>query len=225
MMSNPISLIFGTEGLVYAVAVPLGVLQLLAIILIASIIQNGTNPKGVVQASYCYLMMAVGIILMTVAAIPTVASVIAGLSYAGGTYVGLLILFAGGGCLYLWHDQWVSSIDRASKAVPQLLYFYTIKTIGVLAAVMSGLSLMLSLVFGSSSSEGWWVMPLTIFLFGALIGWLTRIEHNGPVLFQSSVASPRHAPVVVRKAAPRAAAKKKAVTAKKATKKRTTKKK
>ena len=128
----------------------------------------GARPSSVVQSIYCHLMIGAGVLLMTIAAIPTVSSVLAGISYSSATYLGLLVLFAAGGAIFLRHDGWARSLDSASNAVPSLIYIFTIKTIGVLTAVFSGLSIILTLMLGGAE-EGWWVTPLTLLLYGFVL--------------------------------------------------------
>ncbi|MCF7844693.1 MAG: hypothetical protein K9M03_02600 [Kiritimatiellales bacterium] len=168
MIENPLSTVFGSVGVVYGLIMPLVLILLFALFLIASSLSPGAKARGTAQAMYCTVMMAMGVLLMTIAAIPTVTSVLAGESYASETYLGLLIVFAAGGSLFLWHDHWIRTLDPASRLVPSLIFLFTIKTIGTLTALLSGLSIVLTLTLGGAEYD-WWVMPLTLFLYGAVL--------------------------------------------------------
>ena len=184
MLENPLATMFGTVGVVYGLVVPLVFVTIFAVFLITSQLKPGVKARSVAQATYCHIMMGVGLLLMTIAAIPTVASVLGGISYSGSTYFSLLVLFAIGGALYLRHDQWVHSIDSASKLIPALIYLYTIKSIGMLIVTLSGLSIVLTFILGNTESD-WWVMPLTALLYGLLLSWCTRSEKSPTPFFQS----------------------------------------
>lgn len=128
----------------------------------------GAKARNTAQAMYCTIMMSIGVLLMTISAIPTVTSVLAGESYASETYLGLLIVFAAGGSIFLWHDHWIRTLDPASRLVPSLIFLFTVKTIGTLITLLAGLSVILTLTLGGAE-YGWWIMPLTLFLYGAVL--------------------------------------------------------
>ena len=179
MIEQPLATVFGTVGVVYGLLVPLILILLFAFFLMASLLGPNARPGRVAQAVYCYMMMGTGILLMTIAALPTVTSVLAGASYASTTYVGLLIVFAAGGSVFLWHDHWVNALDANSRLVPSLIFMYTIKTIGTLTVLLSALSIVLTLVLGGADA-GWWIMPITLFLYGFVLYMSTQSE-KGPV--------------------------------------------
>ncbi len=178
MIDQPLATVFGTVGVVYGLIVPLVLVVLFAFFFIASLLSPNARPVKIAQAVYCYLMMGFGILLMTIAALPTVTSVLAGTSYASATYVGLLVVFAAGGCIFLWHDNWAQALDANSRLVPSLIFLYTIKTIGSLTALLSALSIILTMVLGGAEA-GWWIMPVTLLLYGFVLYMSTQGE-KGP---------------------------------------------
>ncbi|MFA7681422.1 MAG: hypothetical protein WCX61_00125 [Candidatus Peribacteraceae bacterium] len=188
---------FSTVGLIYGIVVPIVLILLFGAFLVISLLRPGTKARTVAQATYCTLMMGMGLLLMTVAALPTVASVFAGVSYAGPTYLALLVIFVGGGVLFLWHDHWLRALEPASALIPSIIYLYTVKSVGMLAAILSGLSVILTLILGSAE-EQWWAMPLTAFLYGLLLMWCTRSERSPTPLFNSKPMHTR--PVSVKTA-------------------------
>ena len=143
----------------------------------------GAKAKGVSDAIYCYAMHAVSVILMTIGALPTVFSVFSGIAYTGRTYIALLLVFACGGLLFLIQDAAVRELDKASKAVPEAIYMTTIKFIGNLLALLSTLTIFLSIVL-ASFSPGWWVTPFVILLYGLLLSWCTK-DDGDISLFQT----------------------------------------
>ena len=177
MVDNPLSTMFGMVGVVYGLFAPLTIILLLLLFVFAGMQNTGAKVQKVLQATYCVIMMSIGILLMTIAAIPTVASVLASMSYSGSTYIAFLILFLTGGAVFLHHDRWLQSIDQASALVPSSVYLYLFKAIGVLATLLSLLSLLLTLIFGGGEM-GWWVMPTTVLLYGLLVMWSTRTEQS-----------------------------------------------
>ena len=173
MIENPLTTIFGFIGSFYGLVVPLFVLFFLAILFLTSMIVPGAKPKEVGQAIYTYIMHGTSVLLMTIGAIPTVFSVFAGVAYTGRTYIALLLTFACGGLLFLMQDQEIRNLHSASKAIPEALYITTLKVIGNLLALLSTLSIFLSIVL-MSFQPGWWVVPFVLLLYGLLLSWCTR---------------------------------------------------
>lgn len=173
MVENPLSTIFGFIGSFYGLVVPLLTIFFLAVLFLASMSVPGAKPKGVGEAVYCYLMHAVSVLLMTIGALPTVFSVFAGVAYTGRTYIALLLVFACGGLLFLVQDNAVRGLDAASKAVSEAVYMTTLKVIGNMLALLSALSIFLSIVLASFTA-GWWVTPFVLLLYGLLLSWCTK---------------------------------------------------
>ncbi len=186
MFSTPIAL-FSVQGIVYGLLLPLLVLQIIALLLIPALLTRGGSADAAGKAIYAYLMQAIGILLMTVGGLPALHSVLSGQDYPSTTYLALLIVFASGGLTFLWHDHLAHTIDGASRAVPEAIYFYTFKLLGFLAALLAAMSLLLTMLLNPESPENWWVMPVIILTYGLLLSWCTRTE-NGSLLqkFQSS---------------------------------------
>ena len=173
MIENPLTTIFGFIGSFYGLVVPLCTLFFITILFLASMTVAGAKPKEIGKAIYTYVMHGTSILLMTIGALPTVFSVFAGVSYTGRTYIALLLVFAAGGLLFLMQDQEVRSLDNASKSIPEAIYMTTLKIIGNLLAVLSGLSIVLNIILASFQT-GWWVTPFVLLLYGLLLSWCTR---------------------------------------------------
>ncbi|MCA9370814.1 MAG: hypothetical protein KC680_02530 [Candidatus Peregrinibacteria bacterium] len=181
MVENPLSTIFGFIGSFYGLVLPLATLFFLTVLFLASMSVPGAKPKSVGEAIYTYLMHAVSVLLMTIGALPTIFSVFAGVPYTGRTYIALLLVFACGGLLFLMQDQEVRKLDSASKAVVEAVYMTTLKVIGNLMAILSAISIFLSIVL-ASFQDGWWVTPFVLLLYGLLLSWCTRGAHEWEIL-------------------------------------------
>jgi len=215
MADNPLATVFGTVGVVYGLLVPLVLITIFAFFLTASQLSTGAKPRAVAKAMYCYLLMGIGLLLMTIAALPTVASVLAGESYSNATYLGLLILFAGGGIVFLQQDKVARRIDSASRLIPSLIYLYTVKLIGTVAILLSGLSIILTLVLGTAEA-GWWIMPITIFLYGFILAWSTHTPQPvGPKLAFPAIMKRPIMPAISKAVVPKKTAKKRSKKRKK----------
>jgi hypothetical protein len=202
MVENPLSTIFGFIGSFYGLVLPLMTIFFLAILFLASMSMPGAKPRRVGDAIYCYLMHGVSVLLMTVGALPTVFSVFAGVAYTGRTYIALLLVFACGGLLFLVQDQATRGLDSASKAVAEAIYLTTIKIVGNLIALLSGVSIFLSIVL-ASFQPGWWVTPFVLLLYGMLLSWCTKGNQDWELLKALQVTTSP-----ARSAAPRPKAKK-----------------
>ena len=180
-----VSLVAGllsSPALAYGVLVPLVLVQLFALLFIPSMLAAPAKARAVGDAIHCYCIQSFGIMLMTAGSLPTVYSVLAGISYTGGTYFGLLLIFAAGGGLFLWQDQRASSLDPAARAVPGSIFLLTFRILGQITLVLALLSFLLSITRGSTDLLGWWVMPVLMAVYGGLISWCTR----GPTTWVST---------------------------------------
>ena len=206
MVENPLSTIFGFIGSFYGLVVPLLTLFFLTVLFLASLTVSGAKPKSVGEAIYCYVMHAVSVLLMTIGALPTVFSVFAGVAYTGRTYIALLLVFACGGLLFLMQDQAVRKLDAASKAVVEAIYMTTLKVIGNLMALLSAISIFLSIVL-AAFQPGWWVTPFVLLLYGLLLSWCTRGAHEWELL-KAIQANPTPTRTTSSKSKPRKATRK-----------------
>lgn len=181
MVENPLSTIFGFIGSFYGLVVPLLTIFFLTVLFLASMTVSGAKPKAVGEAVYNYVLHAVSVLLMTIGALPTVFSVFAGVAYTGRTYIALLLVFACGGLIFLMQDQAVRKLDGPSKAVTEAVYMTTLKIIGNLTALLSGISIFLSIVL-AAFAPGWWVTPFVLLLYGLLLSWCTKGAHEWELL-------------------------------------------
>ncbi len=197
MISDPF-LSIGTIGLLYALILPILLLQLLAFLFIPSILTAGARSLSVGKAIYSFLMQGLGIIMMSMGALPSLFSVLSSqvvgaAAFSTNTYLGLLIVFAVGGLIFLMHEHLARTIDEPSRAIPYAIYFFTFKIIGFVATLFGCLTLLLSMLFGVASiTPGWWIMPVIILVYGLILSYCTRLDTLG--LSPQKVPVPRPAP-------------------------------
>lgn len=163
----------GSPTVLYGVIVPLLLVVLLAVVFIPSALTAPGKARSIGEAIHCYFMQGFGVLLMTVGSLPTVYSVLAGISYSSGTYFGLLLVFAGGGAVFLWQDLRAASLDAQARAVPAAIFLAAFRIIGQVTLSLAILSFLLSITVGSTDM-GWWVMPVLMGIYGGLIAWCTR---------------------------------------------------
>jgi hypothetical protein len=127
---------------------------------------------------------------MTIGSLPTLISVLSQSDYSGRVYMSLLWVFLVGGALFLWHEQCAQRIDRASVVVPQAIFVTVVKTMGYLTAIFSALTFIVSIALRNFPT-GWWVSPLVLFCFGALLFWSVLEPPQSESSFQNT---PLHVP-------------------------------
>lgn len=172
-----VSLVAGLASsptLLYGILVPLFLVQLIALLFIPSLLAAPAKAHAIGAAIHCYCIQGFGVLLMTAGSLPTVHSVLAGVSYTGGTYFGLLLIFAAGGGLLLWQDQRSAFLDSAACAVPATIFLLAFRILGQVTLVLAILSFLLSVTMGSTEVADWWVMPVLMAVYGGLIAWCTR---------------------------------------------------
>ena len=159
---------------------PIGLLLVLGLLMIPCMLQEGSRPSACIKAIYCYLLQLLGMVLMTIGALPASYGVIG--KFATGSeilsaegYLVLLILFATGGLTYLWHERMAEDIDDASRRVPALLFWYVCKLFGYCLTLSAVLWLILTMLMARDPlPPGWWSSPVILALYGLLLGWCTR---------------------------------------------------
>jgi hypothetical protein len=198
-MNAPVSLssMFQNVGLSYGWSLPVLLLVGLAVLSLAVARDGGTSAKRI-RALYCHLMEFVGVLLMTAGALPALYAVFSAQPLSQITYVGLLFVFATGGLLFLWHDARLGEIEPAARETADALFKNAWKLMGVLVVIFTGLSLLLRVLLAADRADGWWVMHLTMFLYGLVLCWFTLHRHDAPkkvapvrpVLFAKKTAKP-----------------------------------
>lgn len=181
---SPISTtaMFQSVGIFSGFLLPIGVLLLFVVLVLPGLSREGMKPELLVRATYGYLAEALGIILMTAGGLPAMYAVLANQSLTTNTYLGLLLLFIIGGITFLWHDAKLAKMDAFSKAIPEALFFYSWKFIGLIIVLFTGLSFVLELLVNTGSQiEGWWNVYVVMCVYGLILCWFTMNAKKAPV--------------------------------------------
>ncbi|OIO54704.1 hypothetical protein AUJ46_02685 [Candidatus Peregrinibacteria bacterium CG1_02_54_53] len=187
--ASPLTFFMSPVGMFYSVTAPFLLLLLLTLLLLVSTSTQGAKAGQVTRAAFHYIMQGMGIVLMTVGAIPTLTSVLGGPPYPGRIYMSLLWVFLVGGALFLWHEQCAQRIERASLTVVHALFVTTVKTVGYIVALFSGLTLLITVALGQYSQR-WWVSPVIMLLYGILLFWSAKESEAADPSFRTA---PLHA--------------------------------
>lgn len=184
---------FQAVGLSYGWSMPVLLLIGLAVLSLATAKDGGTSAERV-RAVYCHLMEFIGVLLMTAGALPALYAVFSMQPLSQMTYIGLLLVFAAGGLLFLWNDARLNEIDAAARATADALFLHVWKLMGILVVIFTALSLLLRMLLEADRAEGWWVLHLTMLLYGFILCWFTLHRH-APV----RKAPPARAPLFGKK--------------------------
>lgn len=186
MFSGTFNTMFGFIGVFYGLLLPLLLLQLMALLFIPALLKEKGDAMEVGKAIYCVLLQGLGLILLTAGGIPTLYSVLSGNMLYDRQYLALLLIFAVGGLLFLWHDHLIRSVDKSVRAVPQTILFFVVRFIGVGAISFSALSLVLSVLLKEETLQpNWWILHTIVFIYGTFLWWCTSFDHLGKDLFKT----------------------------------------
>lgn len=180
-----------TTSLLLLVLLPVALLQVLLLILLPALHAPGARASGVLKATYSYAMQGIGIVLMTVGALPALHGVIEKFvtgveQLSAQAYMALLIIFCAGGGTFLWHERMAEGIEDASQRVPALLFWYSFKIIGFVLVLFSAGSLVFTLLLEPYDLDvTWWITPTVFLAYGLLLSWCTRMPQGIGASFKS----------------------------------------
>jgi len=174
MMSMSLGILMQSSVMTYAILLPLASLILFFLLCVPAFMRSSARPMDIARAAFHCLAQSVGIVFMIAGSLPALQVVIANQSLSSTAYMGLLTVFAVGGLLFLWNDVQLKSMSIASKEIPETLYFYTWKFIGLIIVLYSGISLVLNLLFAPENfMSGGWMMHVILFFYGMMISFFT----------------------------------------------------
>ena len=165
---------------VFGLVIGVIVLQLIIFMFLVKPMSDSKNPTLFGKAIFSYFMMTIGVLIMSLSAIPTAISVLSSTSFNPEVYLSLLIVFAMGGLMFLWNDYRLREIDEKFRQIPSILYFFTIKAIGQLSFILAILYMTMTIALGDVGTPGWWSIPLTIALYGIVMSVLTSTSYLFP---------------------------------------------
>ncbi|MBI2524033.1 hypothetical protein HYW11_02355 [Candidatus Peregrinibacteria bacterium] len=161
-------------GLVSILLSILFLILIFSLILATSLTREAAKPQAVGEAVYCYLVQSVGIVLMSIGAVPTLYSVLSRTPLQSLTYAALLFVFSIGGLIFLWHDYLVSKLPAPSRAVPEAIYLSMWKFIGFTLLVFSLLSIILNILLQGAFPSSSLALHGILALYGLVLWWGTQ---------------------------------------------------
>jgi len=174
MISMSLLGLLQSQVILYAVVLPTASLVLFFLLCVPAFLRSSARPMDIALAAFHCLAQSVGIVFMIAGSLPALQVVLSNQMLNATSYMGLLIVFAIGGLLFLWNEVQLKSMSIASKEIPETLYFYAWKFIGLLIVLFSGISIALSLLFSPATFQsGAWMMHVILFFYGLLISFFT----------------------------------------------------
>lgn len=138
-------------------------------------LSGSTDPTHSAEAVFGYTAQAFGIVLMSIGGIPALYGVLAERSLPVVAYLGLLLVFAIGGLLFMWQDTALRSLPKASTIIPASLSHVLWRFVGLLVMTVSLLSFLLQLLVDTPTLErSFWALHLTGMFYGMLLLLATR---------------------------------------------------
>jgi hypothetical protein len=196
----PMITLFGPLTSVFSLLIllPIMLTFIFTMLFLPSVLPAGSKPLSAAKALYSYLMQGFGVALMTIGALPALHSVLSNAQTSTSTYIGLLVLFAVGGLVFLLHEHLALSVDEPSRSIPHAVYFFVLKAFAFVVTVGGALGLILAMLFGYANTPTWWVTPALLLGYGLLLSFCTRFELLGPAPVKAPApAKPATAPMPV----------------------------
>lgn len=174
MMSMSLGILMQSQVMTYVILLPIASLVLFFLLCVPAFLRSAAKPMDIARAAFHCMAQSVGIVFMIAGSLPALQVVISNQTLGSTAYMGLLTVFAVGGLLFLWNDVQLKAMSVASKEIPETLYFYTWKFIGLIIVLSSGISLALNLLFSPQQfMEGAWMMDVILFFYGMMISFFT----------------------------------------------------
>ena len=170
--------IFQSTAVVYALFV---VVLLFVLLFIPSLLVTGAKPQGVARAISCYMWKTAGLVIMAMSVIQLAFDVVNEQLPDAPLLSALILLFAVGVGTMVQASRMVKSVDEASVVVVRLIFSHTCEVVGGLIALVSGLSIALSVLLTNQLVD--WQMPATTLLLGltTMLAASIHIKHkNSP---------------------------------------------
>ena len=124
--------------------------------------------EKVTKAVTCYLIQSIGMLLIGLSVVQIIYGLVTMTLPSLQTLSAiLLVLVVGLGLVVHASRVLFDTVDEASETVPRLVFSHTLEVLGVVIAVVAGLSLVLTFILRQNFSG--WEMPATMLLIGILL--------------------------------------------------------
>ncbi len=143
------------------------IVSILVIISIPSLLVAGAKADRVGKAIVCELLRTVGILMVTIAATPTLFHIISKQTIPTQSLSSFIFVFALGILILLVASNSLAHVDGPSKAVPVAVFGYTFELLGILVTLAASILLGLSVLSSNSVPSGWEV-PATALIIGLI---------------------------------------------------------
>ena len=174
-------MMFSATGIWYVLLLPLMAIQLFALLTIPCLLRPGSRPIDCGRALFSLISQTASIILMTLGGLPTLYSVLTTQPLTSSTYTALLLIFAIGGIVYLWHDAVLHRLDASVTAIPRMIFGCSWKLIGLMTVLLSVLSLTLRLVLQTDViGQNLWILHLILIVYGMLLTFVSMGPATAP---------------------------------------------
>jgi hypothetical protein len=147
--------------------VVIGALIAQVLLFIPSLLVTGAKPEGVAKAIGGYLWKSIGLFLLAISSIQLMYSVVMTQLPNPELLSALLFLMVVGIGIMIHASRIIAEVDHASSAVPRLVFSHTCEFVGGTVALVSGLSLGISLLLTMEAPD--WQMPATMILLGCIL--------------------------------------------------------
>ncbi len=150
---------------------------LFILLFIPSLLVTGAKPEGIGKAITCYLLKTFGLILVALSVVQIVYGMLTlNIPDVPALSAIVLVLVVGIGIMVHMSRVLRECVDDASEAVSRLVFCHTIEVIGILVAIISALSVVLSFIVRQRLVG--WEMPATLILLGLFMAFTSSVAVN-----------------------------------------------
>lgn len=189
-MSNFSLSLFQSTAVAYSLAI---VVVAFVLLFIPSMLVPNAKPQGIARAISCYLWKTVGLIIIAMSVVQLAYDLIGGNLPDYPARSALVLLFVTGIGTMIQASRILRSVDEASVVVVRLVFTHTCEFVGGVVALVSALSLALSVLMTGTVSG--WEMSATTFLLGVT----TMLSAGIHIKHKTRVLAPKKAPAKRKK--------------------------
>ena len=173
MFSLPLE---ATQSLSAVLLVPV-IVAIFAALFIGGLMVPGAKPEAVGKAIACYILKAVGVILLIIGAMQLLFSLLILTMPETSTLLVLGFLLVVGIGILVQASRVVARLDDASTVVPRMVFAYSCIVIGTLAALSGLLSYIVNFIMTQQVEA--WQSTATIVVSGTVLAYFSSLYVGG----------------------------------------------
>jgi uncharacterized membrane protein len=151
-------------------AIPVIMMLVFGILMIASFVGSpGANLEHVGRAILCYLMKSFGLALMVLSFGPVLLNVLTGGVITMQALIAPILVFTIGAWCMVQFNITAQTIEPSARAIPHAIFLFTFEFIGIIVSIVSGLSLITSILYVDNFHDWAYQLPVVGLLIGLLI--------------------------------------------------------